>query len=65
MTKNTYTPALIQFELKNLGIKQTELAEILGVSVGAISRAIAGDKGLESLREKIIKLIEGRKQNGF
>lgn len=65
MTKITYTPAFIQFELKKLQIKQKELAEVLEVSTAAISRAIAGDKALEELKIRIIEHIEGRKKNSF
>jgi len=51
------SPALIQYHLKLLKIKQVELASRYHVSTVAISRAINEKSGFSELKGKIVNLI--------
>lgn len=57
-----YTPALLQYEIKTyLKISQEKLANILGVTPVAVSRAIKNDPALKKVRERIIQKIRYKK----
>ena len=55
------SPAQIQFYIKELNTCQVVLAEELGVTPGAVSRAINGDKPLLLLRKRIIDFLISKK----
>ncbi|MDY0082611.1 MAG: hypothetical protein RBR74_05460 [Ignavibacteriaceae bacterium] len=56
--KKDISPLELRIELLRRNIKQRQLRDMLGVTDGAISRAIDNDKALKSLRIKIIKKIK-------
>lgn len=62
--KLTYnsSPAVVQFYLKKAKMTQFEASQILDVSANAISKAVKNEKGMSSLREKLVDLISGKIQ---
>jgi DNA-binding transcriptional regulator YiaG len=57
-----FTPAEIKFVRKAVGLKATELADLLGISAEHLSRCENGDRALSISAEKLLRVIVLKKR---